>query len=147
MVEILLARYLGMKSKESNIKNIHASQSKLASTIPLVYAAPKLATSMDGLTLVLNMERPTLYQGNDLPDKNKSSALGLPIAVFFLLMNMPTRIKKMMYKTITIASVAPMCILPIMMVFQMNVQLDDAFFMVICVLQITMKKNVIGSFN
>jgi len=47
---------------------------------------------MEGLTLVLKMERPTLYQGNDLPDKNKSSALGVPRAVFFLLMNMPTRI-------------------------------------------------------
>jgi hypothetical protein len=96
-----------MKSKDSNIKNIHASQSKLASTIPLVYAAPKLATSMDGLTLVLNMERPTLYQGNDLPDKNKSSALGLPRVVFFLLMNIPIRIKKTIYNTITIESVAP----------------------------------------
>jgi hypothetical protein len=84
IVEMLLAKYRGMKSKDSNIKNIHASQSKLASTIPLVYAAPKLATSMDGLTLVLNMERPTLYQGNDLPDKNKSSALGLPRVVFLL---------------------------------------------------------------
>jgi hypothetical protein len=128
MVEILLAKYLGINSNDSNIKNIHANQSKLANTIPLVYAAPKLATSMDGLTLVLNIERPTLYQGNDLPDKNKSSALGLPKAAFFLLMNIPTRIKKMMYNTITIESVAPIWILSIAMVFKMKVQLDDAFF-------------------
>jgi hypothetical protein len=102
---------------------------------------------MEGLTLVLKMERPTLYQGSDLPDRNKSSALGLPRDVFFLLMNMPTRIKKMMYNTITIESVAPIWILSIAMVFKMKVQLDDAFFMVIYILQITMKKNVIGSFN
>jgi hypothetical protein len=71
---------------------------------------------MEGLTLVLKMERPTLYQGNDLPDKNKSSAFGVPRAVFLFLMNMPTRIKKMMYNTITIESVAPICILLIAMV-------------------------------
>jgi len=29
----------------------------------------------------------------------------------------------------------------------MSVQLDDAFFMVTHILQITMKKNIIGSFN
>ena len=62
---------------------------------------------MDGLTLVLKMDKPTLYQGKDLPDKKRSSEDALPTVLFFLLMKIPTRIKKMMYNMITIESVRP----------------------------------------
>jgi hypothetical protein len=107
MVEILFAKYLGINKRDSNIKNTQASQSKLANTMPLEYAAPKLATNILGLTFVLKIDKPTLYQGSDLPDKNISSEAAIPLTLFLLLMYMPIKTKKRIYPNITIASASP----------------------------------------